>query len=116
MLIPAAQYLTYVEAVELYNQFREAEIAALVKSCGPPSLPFGEGLYYQLLIEEDEASAAHQIVIAFEQRRAAPALHRCSRCGSFDTTPVQRAAWWKRLFYAGTTLYSCQQCGKEFSG
>ncbi|QNP51571.1 hypothetical protein H9L05_16475 [Hymenobacter qilianensis] len=73
-------------------------------------------MYYQLLIEEDEAPAAHQIVVAFEQRRAAPALHRCPRCGSLDTTPALRQAWWKRLFYAGTTLYACQQCGKEFSG
>ncbi|QNP51572.1 hypothetical protein H9L05_16480 [Hymenobacter qilianensis] len=42
MLLPAAQYLTYAEAVDLYNQLREAEIAALVKTCGPPSLPFGK--------------------------------------------------------------------------
>ena len=57
MLIPAAHYLTYAEAVSLYNELRDADIAALVKTCGPPSLPFGEGLYYQLLIEEDEAAA-----------------------------------------------------------
>ncbi|MBC6605828.1 hypothetical protein H8B13_03265 [Hymenobacter sp. BT188] len=116
MLIPAAQYLTYAEAVELYNQFREADIGALVKSCGPPSLPFGEGLYYQLLIEEDDALAAHQIVVSFEQRRAMPTPLRCSRCGSISTMPVLRLAWWKRLFYAGTKLYSCEECGKEFSG
>lgn len=116
MLIPAAQYLTYAEAVELYNQFRKAEIAALVKTCGPPSLPFGEGMYYQLLIEEGAAAAAHPLVVAFDQQRAAPALPRCSRCGSFDASPVLRLAWWKRLFYAGTTLYACQECRKEFSG
>ncbi|WP_133272657.1 eL43 family ribosomal protein [Hymenobacter radiodurans] len=116
MLVLAAQYLTYAEAVDLYNQLREAEIAALVKTCGPPSLPFGEGLYYQLLMEEEDAPDAHQIVAAFELRRAAPALHRCSRCGSLHTTLVHQLAWWKRLYYAGTTLYSCQQCGKEFAG
>ncbi|SMB99114.1 4-hydroxy-3-methylbut-2-en-1-yl diphosphate synthase [Hymenobacter roseosalivarius DSM 11622] len=116
MLLPAAQYLTYAEAVDLYNQLRDADIATLVKTCGPPSLPFGDGLYYQLLIEEDEVPAAQEIVAAFELRRVGLAVQRCPRCGSLNNAPVLRPAWWKRLFYAGTTLYECQSCGAEFSG
>jgi DNA-directed RNA polymerase subunit RPC12/RpoP len=115
MLIPAADYLTYAEAVTLYNELREAEIIALVKTAGPPSFPFGDGLYYQLLIEEDEAEAARDIVAEFEQHRTAVVPNRCPRCGSTDTLPAPHVRWWKRLFYAGTTLYQCQNCAAEFA-
>ncbi|GGF07502.1 hypothetical protein [Hymenobacter cavernae] len=115
MLIPAADYLTYAEAVTLYNELRDAEIIALVKTAGPPSFPFGDGLYYQLLIEEDEAEAAQEIVAEFERQRAAINPHRCPRCNSTDPTPVSHMRWWKRLFYAGTTLYQCPNCGAEFA-
>ncbi|OUJ74914.1 hypothetical protein [Hymenobacter crusticola] len=115
MLIPAADYLTYAEAVTLYNDLREAEIIALVKTAGPPSFPFGDGLYYQLLIEEDEVEAAQAIVAEFERQRTAINPHRCPRCGSVDTLPAVRVRWWKRLFYAGTTLYQCQNCNATFA-
>jgi len=115
MLIPAADYLTYAEAVTLYHELREAEIIALVKTAGPPSFPFGDGLYYQLLIEEDEAEAAREIVAAFERQRAELNEHSCPRCGATDTLPAPRVRWWKRLFYAGTTLHQCQNCGAEFA-
>jgi hypothetical protein len=45
MLVPVAEYLTYAEAVSLYNQLlNEAEVVALVKNYGPATLPFGDGL------------------------------------------------------------------------
>jgi hypothetical protein len=116
MLIPAAQYLTYAEAVGLYNELRDAEIAALVKTCGPPSFPFGDGMYYQLLIEEDEAPAAQPIVAEFERRRTEPTTPKCPRCGSVEVLAVSRPAWWQRIFYAGTTLHRCQNCHSEFAG
>lgn len=114
MLIPAAQYLTYAEAVELYQTLQAAEINALVKSCGPPSFPFGEGIYYQLLIEEADAPAAQETVATFEQVRATVPMLRCPRCGTPDPLPLLRPVWWKRLFYAGTCLHKCGQCGVEF--
>ncbi|MCB2410551.1 hypothetical protein [Hymenobacter lucidus] len=115
MLIPAAHYLTYAEAVQLYNELLDADISALVKTCGPPSFPFGDGIWYQLLIEETEAEAAHDIVADFEARRATVAVIRCPRCGSPDTAPVPHPTWWQRLFYAGTTLYRCAGCGRKFA-
>jgi DNA-directed RNA polymerase subunit RPC12/RpoP len=115
MLIPAAQYLTYVEAVQLYNELLAAEISALVKTCGPPSFPFGDGIWYQLLIEEAQAAAAHGIVEAFEAQRATVAVVRCPRCHSDDTAPQPRLTFWQRVFYAGTTLYECGACGRKFA-
>jgi UDP-N-acetylenolpyruvoylglucosamine reductase len=115
MLISAADYLTYAEAVDLYNELRDIQVTALVKTSGPPSFPFGDGMYYQLLIEEDEAEAAREVVAEFERKRSEIKPHRCPRCGSTDTEPAPSIAWWKRLFYAGTTLYYCQNCGAEFA-
>lgn len=114
MLIPAAQFLTYAEAVVLYNQLLEVEVAALVKTCGPPSFPFGDGLYYQLLIEEADAPVVQELVEAFELHRTTAVALRCPRCGAPEPTPVARPAWWKRLYYAGTTLHSCSNCRAEF--
>lgn len=115
MLTPAAQYLTYAEAVALYQQLQAAGVAALVKTGGPPTFPFGEGMYYQLLIEEADVAQAQTAVEAFELQRATPVALRCPRCGAPEPAPVLRLAWWKRLFYAGTTLHKCPSCGKEFS-
>ncbi|RPD45899.1 hypothetical protein DNI29_17275 [Hymenobacter sediminis] len=114
MLLQAAQYLTYAEAVTLYQQLHEAGVPALVKSCGPPTFPFGEGKYYQLLIEEADTTTAQVVVEAFEQQRTTPAAPRCPRCGTPDPVPVSRPTWWKRLFYAGTTLHKCRSCDAEF--
>lgn len=114
MLTPAAQYLTYAEAVALYQQLQAAGVGALVKTGGPPTFPFGEGMYYQLLIEEADTASARAVVEAFEQQRTTPAAPRCPRCGTPDPVPVSRPAWWKRLFYAGTTLHKCRSCGAEF--
>ncbi|WP_155832957.1 hypothetical protein [Hymenobacter swuensis] len=114
MLTPAAQFLTYAEAVALYQQLKEAEVDALVKTCGPPSFPFGDGLFYQLLIEEADVPLARETVEAFELQRAAPKAVRCSRCRAEGAAPLLRPAWWQRLYYAGTVLHKCTQCGTEF--
>jgi len=116
MLVVAATYLTYAEAVVLYHELLDVQVVTLVKSCGPPSLPYGDGLYYQLLLEETEADAAQATLADFAARRAAAPQVRCARCGAEEVGPAPRRAWWQRWFYAGTTLYKCQACGAEFSG
>jgi hypothetical protein len=114
MLVTAAEFLTYREAVALYNMLRESEIETLVKTCGPPTFPFGDGMYYQLLIDEAAAPAAQETLQAFELQRTAPQALRCPWCKTPDPAPIPRLPWWKRLFYAGTILHKCGGCGKEF--
>ncbi|WP_400190827.1 hypothetical protein [Hymenobacter sp. B81] len=119
MLVVAAEYLTYTEAVGLYRRLHdEAGVVSLVKNYGPATLPFGDGLYFRLLIEEEDVAAAREIVAAFELQRTERAAVRCPRCGSYEAWPEPEACqpWYKRLYYAGTTLYRCQRCGEEFSG
>ncbi len=116
MLVPAAQYLAYAEAVTLYHDLRDAGITALVKTHGPPAFPFGDGIYYQLLIEETDAEAAQATVAAFEQQRATPLALRCPACHSPTTEAVARPTLWQRLYYAGTTLRRCATCGRRFAG
>ncbi len=115
MLISAAQFLTYAEAVALYNLLKEAEVDALVKTCGPPSFPFGDGLYYQLLIEEADVPLAQETVETFEHQRTAPRAVRCPHCRTEEAAPVARPAWWQRLYYAGTVLHQCPQCHAKFA-
>ena len=115
MLVPAADYLTYAEAVALYNNLREIDIIALVKSAGPPTFPYGEGMYYQLWIEEAEAEAARETVEAFEAERVSVRVLRCPKCTTPDPPISAHPAWWKRLFYAGTVLHKCLNCNAEFS-
>ncbi|RTQ45595.1 hypothetical protein EJV47_24180 [Hymenobacter gummosus] len=118
MLVPAAEYLTYTEAVGLYQRLHdEAGIVSLVKNYGPATLPFGDGLYFRLLIEEEDVAAAQDIVAEFERRRTERAAVRCPHCGSYHVWPEPEAQqpWYKRIFYAGTTLHRCQHCGEEFS-
>ncbi|MBD2716629.1 hypothetical protein KBK19_16415 [Microvirga sp. STR05] len=114
MLTPAAQFLTYAEAVALYNLLKEAGVEALVKTCGPPSFPFGDGMYYQLLIEQTDVPLAQQTVEAFELQRTTPPPLRCPRCRAEGATPLTRPAWWQRLYYAGTVLHQCPQCHTTF--
>ncbi|TGE28488.1 hypothetical protein [Hymenobacter metallicola] len=116
MLIPAAHYLTYAEAVQLYNELLDAGISALVKTCGPPSFPFGDGIWYQLLIEEADAAGARELVESFETQRATVAVVRCPRCGSTATRILEQRSLWQRLYYAGTTLYGCAACSRNFAG
>ncbi|MDU0372814.1 hypothetical protein ACFPAF_20610 [Hymenobacter endophyticus] len=114
MLTPAAQFLTYAEAVELYNLLKEMEVDALVKTCGPPSFPFGDGMYYQLLIEEADVHLAQQTVEVFELQRTTPKPVCCPRCRAEGAEPLARVSWWKKLVYAGTTLLKCTNCGAVF--
>lgn len=114
MLTPAAQFLTYAEAVALYTQLNGLEVAALVKTCGPPTFPFGDGMYYQLLIEEADVPLAREAVEAFEQQRATPKAVRCPRCRTNGAEPLARPKWWQRLYYAGTVLHQCPGCGRKF--
>ncbi|QJX48717.1 hypothetical protein HMJ29_18045 [Hymenobacter taeanensis] len=114
MLVTAAEFLTYREAVVLYSQLRALEIEALVKTCGPPTFPFGDGMYYQLLIEEYAVNDAQELLQAFAKQRAAPPALRCPRCDSQNHLLLRQLPWWKRVFYAGTTLHKCADCGKEF--
>lgn len=116
MLVPVAQYLTYAEAVVLYYELLQADMVALVKAHGPPSLPYGEGMYYQLFIEEALMEAAQPLLADFEQMRHAPKVPRCPRCGSLAVAPAERVAWWRRLFYAGTTPMQCAACQRVFAG
>jgi hypothetical protein len=114
MLLPAADFLTYAEAVTLYQQLKDAGVDALVKTCGPPSFPFGDGMYYQLLIEETEAEAARALLVAFELARTTPPVPRCPRCGTPDPAPLAHPRWWQRLYYAGTVLHQCGSCHRVF--
>lgn len=114
MLVPAAQYLTYAEAVALYQALQSAGVAALVKTHGPATFPFGDGLYYQLLVEETEAEVARETVAAFEAARPRSAGPHCPKCGASEAVPVPRPKLWQRLYFAGTTLRKCLNCGKEF--
>ncbi|QNE39448.1 hypothetical protein F1C16_07715 [Hymenobacter sp. NBH84] len=116
MLVPAARYLTYTEAVVLYNELLQADIVVLVKAHGPPSLPYGEGMYYQLLIEEALVETAQPLLTNFEQERTAPKLPRCPRCGSLAVAPAERVAWWRQLLYVGTTPMRCATCQNVFAG
>ena len=116
MLVPVAAYLTYAEAVALYHALLAADIVALVKAHGPPSLPYGEGMYYQLLIEEALVAEAQLLLAEFEQERTIPKPPRCPRCGSLAVAPAAHVAWWRRLLYAGTTPYRCATCRRVFAG
>jgi len=115
MLVPVAAYLTYAETVTLYHELLAADIVTLVKAHGPPSLPYGEGMYYQLFMEEELVETALPLLTEFEQARATPQLPRCPHCGSFAVAPAGRVAWWRRLLYAGTTPYQCATCQRLFA-
>lgn len=116
MLVPVATYLTYAEAVTLYHELLAADMVTLVKAHGPPSLPYGEGMYYQLFLEEEWVETAQPVLMAFEQERATPQLPRCPRCGSLAVAAATRVTWWRRLLYMGTTPMQCAACQRVFAG
>ncbi|MBC3541667.1 hypothetical protein ACFSC6_01940 [Rufibacter sediminis] len=115
-LVPAAKYLTYTEAIGLYNALTQVGVVALVKTCGPPSLPFGDGLYYQLQLQQKDLEAAHPVLEEFSQKQAQISVEAqtCPRCGSVYVWPDSHLPWWKKVIYAGTTVYKCQDCGHSF--
>ncbi|WP_066831101.1 hypothetical protein [Rufibacter ruber] len=115
-LTAVAQYLSYSEAIGLYQALKEAGVVALVKSSGPPSLPFGEGLYFQLLIAAENLPAAQTVLDLFSEKQAGNS-HRaqtCPRCGSVQVLPSRNLSWWKKVLYAGTTVYGCAGCNHSF--
>ncbi|AKQ45436.1 hypothetical protein TH63_06950 [Rufibacter radiotolerans] len=115
-LVPAATYLSYAEAADLYQALQEVDVPVLVKSCGPPTLPYGEGKYFQLLVPEDALLAAQPLLEAFSVKQAQNAQlpFACPKCRSLDVGPRQNLAWWRKLLYAGTTLYRCLACRHSF--
>jgi hypothetical protein len=116
-LVPAAQYLTYTEAIGLYHALSAVGVAALVKSCGPPSLPFGDGLYFQLQIQRQDLATAGPVLEEFSRKQAkiSGEPQTCPACGSVYVWPERDLAWWKKIIYAGTTVYKCQDCRHSFS-
>ncbi|KAA3438294.1 hypothetical protein [Rufibacter hautae] len=115
-LVPAAKYLTYTEAIGLYNALTQVGVVAMVKTCGPPSLPFGDGLYYQLQLQKKDLAAAQPVLEEFSQKQAqiSEEAQTCPHCGSVYVWPERDLAWWKKLVYAGTTVYKCQNCSHSF--
>ncbi|WP_207430731.1 hypothetical protein [Sabulibacter ruber] len=115
-LVPAAKYLTYTEAIGLYNALANVGVVALVKSCGPPSLPFGDGLYYQLQVQEKDLETAQPVLAEFSQKQAQISVepHFCPNCGSAYVWPERNLSWWKKVIYAGTTVFKCHDCGHSF--
>ena len=115
-LVCAAEYLSYKEGILLYNKLMEAGISALVKTCGPPSIPFGDGQFYQLLVSENDKAEAAEIVKEFKaELENARQLIRCPRCKSEAVFKAETLPFWQKLYYAGTQVYKCQSCGKKFS-
>jgi hypothetical protein len=115
-LVCIADFLTYEEGILLYNKLQEAEITALVKSSGPPSIPFGEGLFYQLLIEEENLVQAKEIADRFMQNlEAARKIIKCPGCRSETVFQVENLPFWQKIYYSGTQVYKCESCGKKFS-
>jgi phage FluMu protein Com len=115
-LICIADFLTYEEGILLYNNLQEAGISALVKSSGPPSIPFGEGLFYQLLIEEEILEQAMEIAADFMQQvKEARKIISCPRCRSVAVFKVESLSFWQKIYYAGTQVFQCESCGKILS-
>jgi DNA-directed RNA polymerase subunit RPC12/RpoP len=115
-LVCAAEYLSYQEGILLYNNLAEAGISALVKTCGPPSIPFGEGQFYQLLVAEVDMPQAREISEKFEAELIrVKSLNKCPRCRSEAVFKPVTLPFWQKLYYAGTEVYKCESCGKKFS-
>jgi len=115
-LVPAAMYLTYAEAVTLFQALAAAEMPTLVKSCGPPTLPYGEGKFFQLLLREEDLEAAQPVLTSFSEKQAENRNRplSCPRCGSFAVQAAGKLPWWRRWLYAGTTVFRCSSCLRLF--
>ncbi|AMM52269.1 hypothetical protein TH61_15185 [Rufibacter sp. DG15C] len=115
-LVPLAQYLTYAQAVDLYNDLMGIEVVALVKSCGPPTLPYGAGTYYQLLVKQQDLLPSQIVLAEFSQKQAkneSLAL-ACPRCSSTQVGLKANLSWWRKIIYAGTTVWKCQTCHRTY--
>lgn len=114
-LVCVAEYLSYQEGILLYNALQDAQISALVKGCGPPAIPFGEGQFYQLLVPTEDGEAAREIAEKFNLEIAAlRQITRCPKCRS-EAVSKARLAFWQKLYYAGTEVFTCENCGKNFA-
>ena len=112
----AADYLSYEEGILLYHALEESQISALVKSCGPPSIPFGEGQFYQLLVSENDLLKAKEIVADFKSQVAEIGkIIRCPRCKLETVFKAETLPFWQRIYFAGTEVFKCENCGKKFS-
>ena len=115
-LVCAATYLSYEEGVLLFNDLEEAGIPALVKSCGPPSIPFGEGQFFQLLVSEENLETATEITEEFRQEVSiARLIKKCPRCRSEAVLKAKTLPFWQKIYFAGTQVFKCESCGKKFS-
>ena len=115
-LVCIADFLSYQEGILLYNKLQEAEISALVKTCGPPSIPFGEGQFYQLLVPEEDFLNAQEITGIFKTELAvAKSVIKCPKCRSTAILEARSLPFWQRIYYIGTQVFKCETCGKKFS-
>jgi hypothetical protein len=115
-LICAADFLSYEEGILLYNAFQDSGISALVKSDGPPSIPFGDGQYYQLFVAEEDLAEAKEIAQVFKTELAkVKAINKCPRCRSEAVLQLNKLPFWQKIYYAGTAVFKCETCGKRFS-
>ncbi|MBK0402902.1 IS1 family transposase [Adhaeribacter sp. BT258] len=116
-LVCAASYLSYEEGILLFNDLEEAGIPALVKSCGPPSIPFGEGQFFQLLVAEENQETATGIAEKFRHEVAVARLMlKCPGCRSEAVLKVKTLPFWQKIYFAGTQVFKCESCGKKFAG
>ncbi|GAA4298249.1 hypothetical protein [Nibribacter koreensis] len=115
-LVTLAQYLTYAQAVDLYNDLMDIEVVALVKSCGPPSLPYGAGIYYQLLVKQQDFLPSQAVLAEFSQKQAENESQSstCPHCSSQQVTLKTNLSWWRKIIYAGTTVWKCQTCHRTY--
>jgi hypothetical protein len=111
-----ADYLSYEEGMLLGEKLQEADIPFWVKTCGPPAFPFGQGLFYRLLVSEQNATEGEEIAEIFAQECAAKkAILKCPRCRSEEISKAEKLQFWQKIYYAGTQVFNCRNCGKRFS-
>lgn len=115
-LLCVADFLSYEEGIILYNALEEAEIPALVKSCGSPSIPFGEGQFFQLLVAAEDLEKATEIADGFKAELIRiKGIIKCPNCKSEAVFKAQSLPFWQKIYYSGTEVLQCESCGKLFS-
>jgi DNA-directed RNA polymerase subunit RPC12/RpoP len=111
-----ADYLSYEEGMALGRKLQEAEIPFWVKTCGPPSVPFGQGIFYRIFIAQENTPSAAPITENFLQERARNlAIIKCPRCKSEAVFKPEMLPFWQRIYYVGTKVHKCESCGKRFA-
>lgn len=111
-LVTAAHYLSYSEAVALYQALQQQDITALVKTYGPPRFSYMQGAYFSLHINAEDQTAAQPTLDQFSEKQALMANKTlaCRACGSEEVVPDTQLPWYKKLYYKGTSVYKCQAC------